>query len=191
MPKAKAAAEPQAAPVEKKMTLYDVAIEGMQLEDALIAAEGELTPELEERLDRLMQEGPDRVEAAAMVVRNLEAFEEQCKAEARRLSERAKAFENNIERVKDRILAAVDGAFSGKVKTAKFTIWSQKAADRVAYDLREEFSLEMLKEEYPELVRTKLELDKKACADLYDGGMELPESIFRDETIGKRFIRIK
>jgi hypothetical protein len=188
MPK-KTEVEPQKPTA--KMSLYDVAFEGMQIEDALIAAEGELTPELEARLDQLMKEGPSRVEAAAMVVRNLEAFEEQCKAEARRLAERAKAFESNVERVKARILIAIDAAFDGKLKTARFTIWSQKAPDRVAYDLREEFSLEMLKEEFPELVRTKLELDKQACASLYDSGIELPESIFRDETIGRRYVRIK
>ncbi len=39
-------------PSANKLTLYDVALEGMQLEDLLIAAEGELTPEIEERLDR-------------------------------------------------------------------------------------------------------------------------------------------
>lgn len=175
----------------EKLSLYDVAVEGMQLEDALIAAEGELSPEIEERLDRLMREGPERVEAAAMVIRNLEAFEDQCKAEAKRLAERAKSFSLNVERVKARMLAAVDGAFNGKVKTAKFTIWTQKAPDTVAYDLREEFTLDMLKEEFPELVRTKLELDKEACKELYASGVELPESIYREENIGKRYVRIK
>ena len=176
---------------EKKMTLYDVAMEGLQLEDALIANEGELTPEMEERLTKLLKEGPGRVEAAAMVVSNLEYFQETCKAEARRLAERAKSLEANIERVKARMLVAVDVAFGGKVKTPRFTIWSQKAADTVSYDLAEEFSLEILKEEFPELVRTKLELNKQACKDLHDSGVALPEAVTRDEKTGERYIRIK
>lgn len=182
---------PATPPTEdKKMSLYDVAFEGMQLEDALIANEGELTPELEERLAALMKEGPERVEAAAMVVRNLKAFEDQCRAEAKRLVDRAKAFEANAERVKARILAAVDGAFSGKVKTARFTVWGQNAADHESFDVAEEFNLEMLQAEFPELVRTKLELDKTACKDLWDNGVELPESVVRTFNPGKRYLRI-
>ena len=39
-----------------KMSLYDVALEGSLLEEFLTANEGELTPELEERFDRLLNE---------------------------------------------------------------------------------------------------------------------------------------
>ena len=56
-----------------KMSLYDVSLEGMLIEELLTANEGELTPELEQRLDALMKEGPERIEAAAMIVRGMEA----------------------------------------------------------------------------------------------------------------------
>lgn len=174
-----------------KMTLYDISLEGLVIADILEANEGELTPELEERLNRLMQEGPDRIEAAAMVVRTIEANALACKAEAQRLAERAKGFENNVQRLKDRMTIALDCAFGGKVKTARFTIWTQKSADTTAFDLREEFTLEMLKEDNPELVRTKLELDKQACKRILEEAGELPESIFVDHSEGKRYARIK
>jgi hypothetical protein len=154
-------------------------------------SEGELTPEMEQRLDDLMAQGPDKLEAAAMVVRNLEAFEENCKAESRRLAERAQSFSNNAKRLKERMTMALDGAFHGKIKTPIFTIWTQKAPDTVAVDLREEFTLEMLQQDHPSLVRTKLELDKQACKAMVEKGDELPESIFVEKTEGKRYTRIK
>lgn len=174
-----------------KMTLYDISLEGLQIADLLTEAEGELTPEIEARLDALMQEGPERIEAAAMVVRSIEADAEVCKAEARRLLERAASFENNAQRLKDRMVFALDLAFNGKVKTPKFTIWTQKGADTVAFDLREEFTIDMLHEQLPAAVRIKKELDKRALRDMFDAGLDLPESVFFEETPGKRFVRIK
>lgn len=174
-----------------KPTLYDISLEGMQIADILAENEGELTPELEARLDALMQAGPERIEAAAMVVRNIEADALACKAEAQRLAERASSFENNAKRLKDRITIALDAAFNGKVKTSRFTLWTQKSADSVAFDLREEFTLDMLQEDFPEAVRTKKELDKQALRKLFDAGAPLPEAVFVDETPGHRYLRMK
>lgn len=174
-----------------KLTLYQVAEEGLLIEQALIENEGELTPEIEERLGRLMMEGPNKIEAAAMVVRNLEAWEQQCKDEAQRLRERAQSFANNADRLKRLMTAALDNGFNGKVKTARFTLWTQKAPDTVAFDVREEFTLEMLQQDHPELVRTKLELDKAACKAMRERGDELPEALFAEENIGQRYTRIK
>lgn len=171
--------------------LYEIAEESLLINAFLEANEGELTPEIEQRIDALMVEGPHKLEAAAMVVRNLEAFEEECAAESRRFAERARSFANNAKRLKDRMTMALDLAFNGKIKTAKFTIWTQKSPDTTAVDLREEFTLEMLKEDHPELVRTKLELDKNACKEVLDRGDELPESIFVEHNIGTRYTRIK
>lgn len=174
-----------------KLSLYEVAEEGLLIEQALIENEGEISPELEERLNRLMMEGPSKIEAAAMVVRNLEAWEQQCKDEAQRLRERAQSFANNAERLKHLMTAALDNGFNGKVKTAKFTIYTQKAPDTVAFDLREEFTLEMLQQDHPELVRTKLELDKPACKAMRERGDTLPEALFVEENIGRRYTRIR
>jgi hypothetical protein len=173
-----------------KLSLYDISLEGMQIADILEASEGELTPEVEERLDALMQAGPERIEAAAMVVRNLEASDVACKVEAQRLVQRAQSFASNAQRLKERIAIALDAAFSGKVKTDRFTIYTQKAPDTVAFDLKEEFTLEMLKEDYPGLVRTKLELDKQECKIRFAEG-KLPEAIFVEQNAGKRYTRIK
>ena len=55
------------------MQLYDIAPEGLVVSDLLTESEGELSPELEERLDNLLRAGKDKLEAAERVCRNLQA----------------------------------------------------------------------------------------------------------------------
>ena len=175
-----------------KLTLYDISLEGLVIADILTENEGELTPQLEARLDTLMREAPDRIEAAAMVMRQFEANAAICKQEIERLNERKTSFENQVEKLKERIRLAVDAAFSGKVKTPRFTIWTQKAADSVAFDLAEEFTLEMLQQDHPALVKTELKLDKAAIKAIYERQPDtLPEAIFVDEKKGSRYLRVK
>jgi phage host-nuclease inhibitor protein Gam len=161
------------------------------IQDMLIENEGELTPELENRLDALMIAGPDKIEAGAMVVRTLESSADACKNEAKRLLERARSFDANADRLKQRMVYALDAAFNGKVKTDRFTIWTQKSSDSTAVDLAEEFTLDQLQSEHPEFVRTKLELDKTAIKAAYDAETPLPDSVFVIKTEGKRYLRLK
>jgi hypothetical protein len=175
-----------------KLTLYDISLEGMLIADILTENEGELTPELEARLDDLMRAAPDRIEAAAMVLRQFETNAAICKHEIERLNERKASFENQADKLKERIRLAVDAAFNGKVKTPRFTIWTQKAADSVAFDLAEEFTLEMLQQDHPALVKTELKLDKAAIKAIYERQPDiLPEAIFVDEKEGSRYLRVK
>ena len=149
-----------------KMSLYDVSLEGKLIEELLTLYEGELTPELEERLDKLMTEGPQRIEAAAMVVRGLEATEAAIKDEETRLRERRLSFEKQANKLKERMVIACDSAFSGKVKTQLFTIWTQKAADSVEIALDEAFTIEHLEEDHPDLVKTVKSIDTTAVCQL-------------------------
>lgn len=174
-----------------KSTLYDLTKEGLEIFDMLSDNLGELTPELEERIEELMLEGPERIEAAAMVVRSLDANANACEAEAQRLRERAKAFEDQKERLKLRMTKCLDAAFNGKVKTSLFTIWTQKSPDRTVAELVPGVTPEMLHKERPDLVRVKMELDReKVVADL-KSGKPLPELILFEEREGTRYVRIK
>lgn len=173
------------------MTLYEVTLEGLQIADLLTQAEGELTPDVEARLDALMKEAPERIEAAAMVVRNLEANASACKSEAARLLERAKSFETQTEKLKERMTYAVDAAFAGKVKTARFTIYTQKNPDTVAVDLLEGFTIEMIAEDCPEVVRVKREVDKRALREMFERGEKLPEGVYVEQQQGTRSLRIR
>ena len=179
------------SPDRSNVSLYDLSLEGVQIQDMLLENDGELTPELEARIDQLMLLGPEKIEAAAIVVQNLQASALVCTQEALRLKSRAESFDRNVSKLKERIAIALDCAFNGKVKTHRFTVWTQKAPDTVAFDLKEEFTLDQLEATFPQLVRTKKELDKKACQEAFKAGDPLPNAIFVEHSEGKRYARIK
>lgn len=172
-------------------TLYDLTQEGLEIFDMLSDSLGELTPELEQRLDKLMLEGPGRIEAAAMVVRSLESNAAACEHEAERLRRRAKDYETQMDRLKKRMTLCLDSAFNGKVKTPLFTVWTQKSADRTVADLVPGVTAEMLYQERPDLVRVKMELDREKTVAELKAGKSLPELIVFEEKEGSRYVRIK
>jgi hypothetical protein len=175
-----------------KSTLYDLTSEGLAIFDMLSDNLGELTPELEERLDKLMLEGPERLEAAAMVVQTLQGNVAVCEAEADRLRQRAKAFDAQVDSLKKRMTACLDTAFNGKVKTPLFNMYTQKSADRTVADLIPGVTPEMLHAERPDLVRVKMELNREVVVAAWKAGdRTMPELIVFEEKIGGRSIRIK
>lgn len=173
-------------------TLYDLSKEGLEIFDALTDSLGELTPEFEERLDKLMLEGPQKIEAAAMAVRTLEQNAKACEEEAERLRQRAKSFDVQAGRLKQRMVAVLDTAFGGKVKTPLFSVWTQKNADRILADLIPGVTAEMLYAEAPALVRVKYELDRLECVRRFEGGdRSMPPLLVFEEKKGERSLRIK
>lgn len=179
---------------DSKLTLYDLSLEGLEIFDMLSDSLGELTPEIEARLDSLMLKGPERLEAAAMVVRTLEGNAAACEVEAQRLRERAKSFDAQADRLKQRMTLCLDTAFNGKVKTPLFTIYTQKSADRLLADLVPGVTPEMLHEEAPELVRVKMELNREKCVEMYkdeEQRKHIPELILFQEKEGTRSVRIR
>jgi hypothetical protein len=173
------------------LTLYEIGAEGQFIQDCLIDTEGELTPEIEERLNALMVAGPDKIQAAGHVLANLENAQAACEMEAKRLKDRAAAFDAGISRLKARMATALDLAFNGKLKTDTATFWTQAGPTTYAVDLAEESSLEELQKERPDFVRTKLELDKQAVKDAFNREEPLPDSIFVTKTEGRRYLRVK
>lgn len=173
-----------------RMSLYEIGVVGSQIFDYLDKTEGELSPEAEVIFDKLLTEGPDKLEAAAAVVRQLDAYQDECKAEEQRLAARRKAFEANAEKLKQRMAFALDGAFGGKLKTAKVSLWMQQSADTVAVDATEDLDFHLLQQSHPEFVRTKHELDKIAIRAAYERGDELPAVIHIENNPGMRSIRM-
>lgn len=170
------------------MKLYEIPIEFAVLESALIEQDGELTPELEKRLDDFLRSGKDKIEGGAMVMRGLEMEAEACRTEAKRLTDRAGSLENNAGRLKKLVLYALDGAFGGKVKSALFTIWGQTSAPSTNLDLAPGVDLSELPAEF---VRVKRELAKDAIKEALKVGKKIPDEIIVSEVPGTRFLRVK
>lgn len=174
-----------------KLSLYDLSVEGMMIRDALLENEGEITPEIEQRIDALMEAAPERIEAAAMVVRTLEASEAACAAEADRFARRAKSLADNAARLKERMAWVVDAAFNGKVRTDRFTVWTQAAPEHVAFDVAEGHTIDEVESADASLVRVKKDLDKIALKEKFKAGQALPAAISFTRSEGKRYVRIK
>lgn len=172
-------------------TLYEVAVEGKELEEILAAADGELTPELEARLDSFLKSGKEKIDAACKVVQSLEASASACVDEAKRLNDRASSFLKNRDSLKTRILGAIDSAFDGKVKTNLFTVWGQTSAPTVGFEVSPDADLAEVQRIFPEVVRTRYELDKLALKSMRAQGKILPTAVSVVENQGTRYLRIK
>src|SRR5271170_4385740 len=155
-------------------TLYEITNDALSIFDQITDNLGELTPELEQRLDDLMLQGPHRIEEAAMMVKILETSAAAAEFEAERLRERAKNFQEQSDRLKKRMTVALDTAFSGKIKTPLFTVYTKRNADRTLADLVPGVTAEALHAECPALVRVKYELDRPECVRRYKAKELMP-----------------
>lgn len=172
--------------------LYEIPLEAMDIEQQLVENIGELTPELEQRIAEFLKAGKEKIEAAAVVVKSIESDADVCEAEAKRLSERAAGLRKSADHLKGLVLFAVDSAFDGKLKTAKYTIWGQTSAASVSFELAPEADVYLLATQEPWCVRMRdPELNKVALKEAHAAGKTLPDSVIAAERTGTRFLRIK
>jgi len=161
--------------------LYQIPLEWAAIELALEESAGELTPDLEKRLQDLLQGGPEKLENAMKVCKSLEAQATAAKTEAQRLQDRAKSFDNQVERLRTLMLPALQ-ALGGKVKTPLFSFFTQTRKN-VLFTLKPGFEIFELPSKFwraadPEL--NKVELKKAEAA-----GETLPDclAIVKTETV--------
>jgi hypothetical protein len=178
------------------MRLYDLPaeLESLMLRYETLMAEtaGEVTPEvetLETEIADYLKAGADKVEAAAMVIKNLEADEVAAKDEAKRLANRAKSIENNVARLKSLTLMAVK--MIGKIKTPRFTIWAQTSKATVAYSISPDIMPDVFAAMYPQYSRMTIELDKRAVQESAKAGEVIPPEILAEEKPGNDFLQIR
>lgn len=154
------------------MKLFDIPLEWEAIQEALEAGAGEMTPELEAQLAALLEAAPEKIDAAACVVKHLEAQADAAKAEAARMAERAGSFTNAADQLRARMLPAVQAL--GKVKTARFTIFTTTRTT-YAVDVRPGVSIAELPDRF---VRWRdPEINKSAVKDALKAGEVLPEEI--------------
>ena len=174
------------------MKLYDLPTEAQAIEEALFDNLGELTPELEKRIQAFLTGGKDKIESAAIVIGSLDEDASVCQAEAKRLIERAAQLNQNADRLRGMVLCAVDLAFGGKVRTEKYTIWGQTSGQVTQFELKAGVDIYLLLSKNPELVKApEPELNKTALKETIKAGGQIPEDIAIRTVPGTRFLRIK
>lgn len=115
------------------MTLYNITDEQQRINAMLEETGGELTPELEEALaineENFMQKSSDY----GFAILRYKAFVDQIKAEKARLDAIKKTCENAIERMEERLVAAMQQMDRPKVETALMKL-SLRKSERVVID---------------------------------------------------------
>lgn len=87
---------------------------------------------LDDTLASITDAVEEKLEAYAMVIKNIESDVEGIKSEEKRLAERRKVMENGINRMKQAIAETLGSSGQDKVKTEKFTFsWRKSSAVRI------------------------------------------------------------
>jgi hypothetical protein len=173
------------------MNLYEIAVEGAEMERMLEETQGVLTPEMEKRFDELLAGGKDKIESALFVRQNLKAEAKAAKEEAARLAARAASLDKQLAKLSERVLIAVDWAFNGKIKTARFTAYGTTGADSHEYTLAADCDIVELHKANPDIVRMNVELNRSALNQLVKDGEELPQEIRVETVPGKRWLNVR
>ena len=148
-------------------SIYEITGDYMRLMDMMDDPELDQQT-LNDTLEGIEGEFEYKAEAYAKIIKNLESDAEGLKAEIDRLTQRKKAIENNVKRLKMTLQSAM--AFTGKIKfkTDLFSFGIQKNAPSVVLETED---LEIVPEEF---IKTKYEIDKVAIKDALKAGTELP-----------------
>jgi hypothetical protein len=180
------------------MKLYDIPLEFALIEHTLdyllTVNEGEVTPEVEaaeQKLADFLRDGSAKIEAAACVIKNIEADAQACKDEAQRLSSRSASLANNASRLKSLVGVAVDSAFDGKVKTPKFTIYMQDNPQGYSVETAPDCDLLKLADMFPQFVKVEASPKKKEITDAVKAGAELPYGLIISKNPQSRSLRIR
>jgi hypothetical protein len=118
--------------------LYTVTDEYIAILAELEESEGELSPEVEDRLDALDAEFTDRVENVCALVKSLDAEAKAIKDEEARLAARRKARENGARRLKEYLYRAMMDFGRRKVAGIRFTASIQAHPPKTVLDVPED-----------------------------------------------------
>ena len=171
------------------MKLYELSAEAERLAMLLEQSEGELSPELEVEWNAFLAGGKEKLESAACILRSLQAQADACKAESTRLKARSASMEANADRLKTLMLAAVDGAFNGKLKTDLWTIYGQNSPPSATFELAADADLMRLPDEFVKIEAPRL--DTGALWEAWRHKQVLPDSVVVTEIPGKRSLRVR
>lgn len=142
-------------------SIFDIGAEGRALEAIIEDNEGELDAELERWFDDIADEREVKLESYSYLIAEHEARAEARRAKVKELEIAARADENIVKRLKDRLLKAFEVFGWDKVKAGSLTIKRAKNGGKipVIWELPED--LNQLPAEFIKQVPT---VDKEAVA---------------------------
>lgn len=154
---------------------YHTALEWLEEhEDEIIAAGGEMPPELEAILDQAEGDLKEKVKRVALMVQNLAASADAAKAERDRLARTARSYEHQADALKAYLKDQLDRAGVRRVDTPVVKVRVQRASRP---------SITTVGEEIPErFQRMRVELDGNAAYEHLKGvlGKDAPDAGEKD-----------
>lgn len=151
------------------LKLYEITDALQDVGDALIDNGGELTPELEARLNALEGAFEHKAENVALFVRQLEVNGAAAASEAKRLHDLASRREKAADRLRSYLLENMQRAQRVKVETGRVVVRVQRNSRPSIHWQR---SVEDLP---PEFVRVKLDVDGEAAYNAWKSEQPLPD----------------
>lgn len=146
--------------------LYEISADLRGLLDELAEAEGELTPDLEARLNAAEGDMARKVDAVLAFAAERSAESLMAGTEAKRLTARAKSADAHAERLRAYVLSCMGEAGVQRVDGARFKAALVPTPGRVV--VTDEKALP------PELLRTTTEPNKTAIKDALLAGEQVP-----------------
>lgn len=135
-----------------------------------LAEEGADAEAIENALADISGEIEDKADGYAKIIKELEGQAEIAKMEKERLYSRETAFKNSAKNMKTRLEEAMVLCGKPKFKTELFSFNIQKNAPSVRID-DEGTLVATLKNDAPALLKTKIEIDKKALLSALKEGL--------------------
>lgn len=151
--------------------------------DAEAGSVGEVSPELEERLQAIESRLPHYLDDYVEVVRSLLGYADDCSSEAKRLSTRARSWENKATWLKGRILSTMLALGERKIKTAKNTVSVCNNGGLLPLQLPER--VELIPDDFV-TSRTVIEADKEKIRKELEAGKDLEFA-----RLGERGVHLK
>ena len=148
-------------------TLYELTEEYRQLLDWM--EDPEMDPQtIQDTLEALGGEIEEKADGYAKVIRQLEADAAALKAEAKRMTNKQKTAEENIERLKKSLQRTMEITGREKIDTGLFKVWLQKTPESVVMD---EQYIENIPERF--LRMRDPEINKRAIKEALNAGEDL------------------
>lgn len=156
------------------LRLYDIVNELNEIDALLDESEGDLTEEIQARLDKLTHDFDKKVDSVCRLRTNRIASADACDVEIARLQKRKKAHQRSADSLRLFLLGAMTRLGKEKVKTAAFTVYMQKATSiRWTKDVAD------LPEQYR---RVTIEPNKTAAKEVLELTGRLPEGFVQETT---------
>lgn len=163
-------------------SLYALTNEFQQLIDMDADNDADFAEALADTLGATSEQLEDKIEATIIVARQLDTEAEACKAEARRLSERARSFERNAQACRDRVIWAMENTGRDKIKRQLFTITRAKPKKVCAIE-----DADKIPEQYTKLIPESRQPVKADILKALQAGEDVPGCKLAD---GKASLRV-